>query len=36
MKGIHALGLPGIVAPKTAGKMLAQVIQTVWEEEKGE
>lgn len=36
MKVIHALGLPGIVAPKTAGKMLAQVIQTVWEEEKGE
>ena len=35
MKVIHALGLPGIVAPKTAGKMLAQVIQNVWEEEKG-
>lgn len=33
MKVIHALGLPGIVAPKTAGKMLAQVIQTVIQEQ---
>ncbi len=32
MQAIHALGLPGLVAPKTAGEILANTIEKLLEE----
>ncbi|MDC3416350.1 dipicolinate synthase subunit DpsA [Aquibacillus salsiterrae] len=34
IKALHSLGLPGIVAPKTAGEILGSVILQILEEEK--